>query len=447
MGNIISDVVNLGDMFIQSRKEYLHDGVYIKDPSLTTKRYASSTFFMLDIASIIPLDFVLLFQWPQMSLIRINRLAKIYRVRKFIRLTEIRTTFPHLFQVVRLTFICYAIFHWNGCVYFLLSTIYGMDDADVNDWIFTYSKIPDLVYSICDARFDNNMCLYNESQRHWQMRDHYVEDMMSYWENRTRSTNFSNLTKQYGLSFYWSALTLVTLGEQPWPNNSVEMSFEIFDTLLGLLLLAIVIGDIGIMVTQKNFAKMNYEKFIDGEVHLILQAKIINWFEYFWTQEQKGQAKVDERDIFEFLPPRLSKELAGEVHLETLRKECDENILFEFISNLQLQIYSPGDYICYEGEIGKEIYIVKRGELEVIDAEGQVCVTLGDGAVFGELSILRIPGNINGNRRTATVRSKGFVDLYVLTKRDLWRTVNDFPDAREMIIEKEVKSVTKTMDD
>lgn len=25
---------------------------------------------------------------------------------------------------------------------------------------------------------------------------------------------FSNLTKQYGLSFYWSALTLVTLGEQ-----------------------------------------------------------------------------------------------------------------------------------------------------------------------------------------------------------------------------------------
>lgn len=139
---------------VQIILEYLHDGVYIKDPSLITKRYASrfqfifyltlikiafcSTFFLLDIASVIPLDLVLLFQWPQMSLIRINRLTKIYRVRKFIRLTEIRTTFPHLFQVIRLTFICYAIFHWNGCVYFLLSTIYGMDDADVNDWIFTY---------------------------------------------------------------------------------------------------------------------------------------------------------------------------------------------------------------------------------------------------------------------------------------------------------------------
>lgn len=31
---------------------------------------------------------------------------------------------------------------------------------------------------------------------------------------RTRTIQFPNLTREYSLSFYWSALTLTTLGEQ-----------------------------------------------------------------------------------------------------------------------------------------------------------------------------------------------------------------------------------------
>lgn len=51
------------------------------------------------------------------------------------------------------------------------------------------------------------------------------------------------------------------------------------------------------------------------------------------------------------------------------------------------------DFVCRKGDIGREMYIVKRGRLQVIGEDGfKVAVTLQEGAVFGELSILNIPG-------------------------------------------------------
>ena len=50
-------------------------------------------------------------------------------------------------------------------------------------------------------------------------------------------------------------------------------------------------------------------------------------------------------------------------------------------------MFSPGDYVCRKGDVGKEMYIIKRGKLDVVADDGrEIYVTLGDGAVFGEVS-------------------------------------------------------------
>lgn len=54
------------------------------------------------------------------------------------------------------------------------------------------------------------------------------------------------------------------------------------------------------------------------------------------------------------------------------------------------------------------------------------------GAVFGELSLLNIPGTKTGNRRTATIRSNGYSYLFFLSKEDLWAALEDYPDARKV---------------
>ncbi|WKX93064.1 hypothetical protein Q1695_010807 [Nippostrongylus brasiliensis] len=406
----------------------------------------------MDILCVLPTD-LLLYMKPDLALSRLNRLLKCYRVGEFNALTEIRTTFPNLFRITKLIFTCFIIFHWNGCLYFLISVAYDFPTATYEDWIFSYDKIPDPVLMSCGGSDEWNST--DESCRTdvvpplriFEEYDNMTDEVglaMRYWTNRSVSIQFSKFFKQYALSFYWSALTLVTLGEQPSPTDTFQNSFEICDTLLGLVLFAVIVGDVGNMVTNMNMKRSNFEEVLDGcksymiyrKVHRFLQRKAVQYFAYTWSH---GGGQVDEQEIAEFLPPRLYGQLAVHIHMETLRKVklFEPNLLFELILKLELRVYSPLDYVCRKGDVGTEMYIVKEGAVEVVNEDGsKVFVRLGAGTVFGELSILEIPGNKNGNRRTANVRSVGYSDLYVLSKDDLWAALREYPDAKKSLMEK-----------
>ena len=75
------------------------------------------------------------------------------------------------------------------------------------------------------------------------------------------------------------------------------------------------------------------------------------------------------------------------------------------------------------------MYIVSRGKLRVVTDNGKtVLAMLRAGSYFGEISILNMGSE--GNRRTASVRSVGYSDLFVLSKKDLWDVLQDYPTAR-----------------
>ena len=76
----------------------------------------------------------------------------------------------------------------------------------------------------------------------------------------------------------------------------------------------------------------------------------------------------------------------------------------------------PGQEIVRQGSVGDELFILGRGEVEVVvaDEDGQerVVNVLGEGDFFGEISFLR------RTPRTATVRARTLTELHVLRRLD-----------------------------
>lgn len=166
--------------------------------------------------------------------------------------------------------------------------------------------------------------------------------------------------------------------------------------------------------------------------------RVIKWFDYLWNN---GKAQ-DEREVLRYLPDKLKAEIAIQVHMETLKKvrifaDCEAGLLIELVLKLRPQVFSPGDYICKKGDIGREMYIIKDGKLAVVADDGVTqFVVLGSGSYFGEISILNIKGSKAGNRRTANIRSIGYSDLFCLSKDDLMESLIEYPDAKAMLEDK-----------
>uniref|UniRef100_A0A0K0D202 Cyclic nucleotide-binding domain-containing protein n=1 Tax=Angiostrongylus cantonensis TaxID=6313 RepID=A0A0K0D202_ANGCA len=78
------------------------------------------------------------------------------------------------------------------------------------------------------------------------------------------------------------------------------------------------------------------------------------------------------------------------------------------------------------------MYIVNQGVLQVVggDNNEKVFAELMQGSVFGEISLLAIGGN---NRRTASIRAKGYATLFVLAKEDLNDVIKYYPQAQVLL--------------
>jgi NADH:ubiquinone reductase (H+-translocating) len=95
-------------------------------------------------------------------------------------------------------------------------------------------------------------------------------------------------------------------------------------------------------------------------------------------------------------------------------------------TQLHIHHFEPGETIITKGEIGRELFIVKSGEVEVFQPGGDgapeaTIATLKRGDVFGEKALL------DDTLRTASVRAKIAVDVLVISRESFSALVCQFP--------------------
>ncbi|XP_035207222.1 cyclic nucleotide-gated cation channel beta-1-like isoform X2 [Stegodyphus dumicola] len=388
-----ADIIYVLDVAVfKARLQFLHDGFWVDDYKKTRANYIQKTMFKMDVLSLFPLD-LLYFIHGINPLFRLPRLLKVQTFWEFFHRVDAVAKTPYVIRIIRTLLYMMYLIHLNACAYYAMSTWEGIGS---NGWVFQGNG------------------------------------------------------NAYIRCFYFATKTATSIGKNPKPENEYEYVFMTISWLMGVFIFAFLIGQIRDIVATATQSRTQYRQLMDQTVMYMrnlnlpddLQRRVRLWLNHTWEQ----QKTLNESGILDSLPRKMKTDVAINVHYNTLVKvqlfkDCDKALLRDLVLQLKPVLFLPGDYICRKGEVGKEMYIVNKGIVQVFGGENGdvVLATLSEGSVFGEISLLGIPGC---NRRTADVRSKGFSNLFVLSKDDLWEALKNYPEAQK-VLRKKAKCLIK----
>lgn len=385
--DIICDIIYLGDiLLIQPRLQFVRGGEIIVDPNELKRHYRSSTKFQMDVISIIPFEVLYIF-FGFNPIFRTNRILKYTSFFEFNNRLEFIMDKAYVYRIIRTTGYLLFILHINACVYYWASDYEGIGTTK---WVYNGEG------------------------------------------------------NKYLRCYYWAVRTLITIGGLPEPQTSFEIAFQLLNFFSGVFVFSSLIGQMRDVIGAATANRNNFYVCMDHIVAYMnkysiphsVQYRVRTWLEYTWT----SQRILDESSLLENLPTTMQLSLAIDTNFNIINqvelfKGCDTQMIYDLLLRLKSTIYLPGDFVCKKGEIGKEMYIIKHGEVQVLGGPDgtQVMVTLKAAAVFGEISLLAKWG---GNRRTADVVAHGFANLLILDKKTLQEILQHYPSSKKLLLKK-----------
>jgi hypothetical protein len=239
----------------------------------------------------------------------------------------------------------------------------------------------------------------------------------------------------YIQSLYWTITTLTTVGYgdvTPDQNSAIQMIFTMTVMVTGVGLFGYAIGNVAHLLANIDRAQVDYREHLDRisaflnyhRVPSSLQRRVFDYYNFLWDN-RRG---YDEPTVLAELPPALRIQVALALKREFVEKVplfrgASTDLIQEIALELKPMVFTPGDFIFREGEIGHHLYIISRGMVEVTSADGRtIYSTLSDGAFFGEIALLF------SLQRTASIRALEYTDLYSLDDQTFEKILARYPE-------------------
>ncbi|XP_056138382.1 uncharacterized protein LOC130114538 [Lampris incognitus] len=390
----LCDLVYILDITVfQPRLQFVQGGDIVCDKKEMRKNYMKTTRFKLDVASLVPLE-LFYFKTGINPLLRFPRLLKINSFFEFNERLEAILTKAYVYRVIRTTTYLLYCLHCNACLFYWGSAYEGLGSTK---WVY-------------DGKGNS-----------------------------------------YIRCYYFAVKTLITIGGLPDPTTLFEIVFQLINYFIGVFAFSIMIGQMRDVVGAATAGQTHYRACMDSTIKYMasyripkdVQNRVKTWYNYTW----QSQGMLDEQELLTQLPDKMRLDIAIDVNYSIVSKVplfqgCDRQMIFDMLKRLRSVVYLPGDYVCKKGEVGREMYIIKAGEVQVVGGpDGKtVFVTLRAGSVFGEISLLTVGG---GNRRTANVIAHGFTNLFILDKKDLNEILVYYPESQKLLRKKARKMLAK----
>ncbi|KAG1938845.1 cyclic nucleotide-gated cation channel beta-3 [Pimephales promelas] len=393
MDYICDGIYILDIVVFQPRLQFVRGGDIVCDKKDMRDNYMQTDRFKMDVISLFPLDVLYVFTGVK-SLLRFPRLLKYNAFFEFNDRLEAVMSKAYIYRVIRTSaYLLYSL-HCNACIFYWGSDYEGLGSTK---WVY------------------------------------------------------NGKGNSYIRCYYFAVKTLITIGGLPDPTTVFEIVFQLVNYFVGVFAFSIMIGQMRDVVGAATAGEAYYRSCVDSTVKYMssykipreVQNRVKTWYDYTW----KSQGMLDEQELLVQLPDKMRLDIAADVNYTIVSKValfqgCDRQMIFDMLNRLKSVVYLPGDFVCKKGEIGREMYIIKAGEVQVVGGPDgtTVFVTLRAGSVFGEISLLAGGG---GNRRTANVKAHGFANLFILDKKDLADILVHYPESQKLLRKKAKKMLTK----
>lgn len=224
-------------------------------------------------------------------------------------------------------------------------------------------------------------------------------------------------------SVYFLMQTLFTIGygDSVVPSRSRgEVALACIFMLFGVFGYGLIIANMTSLLSNLDVVRMRFRYEMDRVNKWMdfrsVPAPLRKRIELFFSYLLRSQQGMLDGALLGDLPPQLSKEFAelNILYLTSIpffKPEYRSDQFLSLVSRALIRrIHPPSSYLLYEGEKQREMFIVKKGRIDLfIETVSQPVATLIEGDYFGDYQLLF------GTTNQLGARSQDFTEVLVLT--------------------------------